>query len=186
MSLRPPSTGLPIFFFNGDQVGASPAQSKKTITWIGKLDRAALTVNFGEKYGWGLREITFNKKVYKVEKKLDPLGSPISTLAGGIAPKTVTIDVTGAMINGDNVLTVAYDHPFSAHIGDRNTLTAFVTPEITGAISTIPSLEKVQEDFNKQLANATVPMIAILGIIAAIVIAVAVIIVKLKGGALLA
>ncbi len=184
MSFVQQQPAKPIYFFNGDLVGASPAQAKKTITWLGQLKKATLTVNFGEKYGWGLREITINKKVYKVEKTADLLRFPLSTLAGGIAPKTVTIDVTDAMVNGDNVLTVAYDHPFSAHIGDRNTLTAFIVPEVAGAISTIPSLEKVQEDFNKQLANATVPTIAILGILAAMLIAVAVIVVKLKGGAL--
>ena len=161
----------PIMFFNGDNVGASPAQSKQTVNWIGNLRNAVLTVNFLGKFGWELKSVRLNRKEYTSARYRVTKDNP----------NLIVVDVKDALINGDNVLTVIYDAPFTGHLGDRTTLTASLALTVDGIVSNIPSLDNLGEQLDKRLANATVPTIAILAIIAAIAIAVAIIVAKLTG-----
>lgn len=172
----------PIYLFNGEQVGPSPAQVKKTIQWLGKLKQALLVVQFGGKFGWQLEKVQLNGKVYdpKVIQQFDTVKKP----------NDLYVHVADVLVNGDNTLTVHYSHPFTAHFGDRTTLTAYllltideIAPGIENPLGTIniPSLDLIVEDIDKRLANATLPTIAILAVIAIIAIAVAVIFSRATG-----
>lgn len=180
---------LKVYFFNSDQVGPSPAQSKKTITWPGELFRAILTVRLTYGGGaWPLQKVVLNGHEYYPSDPNKRVGDDFNYMM---------FDVREAIRNGDNTLTVHYGYPFSAHFGARTTLTAILevgarlpnTP-LDLPVSDIPSAELTAENLDKKLANATVPTIAILTIIAVIAIALAIIISKVglfaKGGQLFA
>lgn len=159
-----------VYFFNGDQVGPSPAQAKKTINWLGTLKSAKLILEFGGKFGWELQQARINDSIVK----------PSVT-------NNISADITNSLINGDNILTVDYAAPFTAQFGDRATLTAYVeilaeiAPGIGGLSVDYQSLNILAGDLDKRLANATVPTIAILALIAIIAIAGAIILLKLTG-----
>ncbi|AFU57280.1 hypothetical protein Ngar_c03610 [Candidatus Nitrososphaera gargensis Ga9.2] len=163
--------GNPVYFFNGDQVGPSPAQARKTITWLGNLKSAILVVNFANKPGWVLEQATLNGKNY----------APTSH-------NNISAEVKDALINGDNTLTIHYATPFlTPHLGDRNTLTAYIIPDVetiaglSGIVSDMPSLDLLVKDIDKRLANATIPTIIILVAIAIISVAIAAIFGKVGG-----
>jgi hypothetical protein len=170
MAVAPQAIGQTqlVYFFNSDKVGASPAQAKQTISWIGQLKKATLTVKFDGKFGWELQKATFNGAQFESSKyRIDQKN-----------PNHIVADVTSAIINGDNVLTVHYAHPFTAYFGDLVTLTAYVQLLVVGLGSTLPSLNLLAENLQQKAAAATVPTIAILAIVAAIAVSGAVIVAK--------
>lgn len=179
------STALdPIYFFNNAKVGAPPARATKTISFVGKVKKAILHVNFFGKFGWELQTVQFNNAEFTSKKHRKYNSNP----------NIIEADITSAVVNGDNSLTVHYSAPFTTFTGDNTTLTAYVTvlvepPKlqdiskdiqkiITQPISTLPSLNLIAQTAEQKAADATIPTLATLAIIAAIVIGVAAVAVK--------
>lgn len=161
-----------IDFWKGDYVGAGPAQKKININWLGALKSAQLVVVFGGKLGWQLQDAELNGKKYYVSDKSKPNDLTVS-------------DVKDALINGENVLVVHYTfNPLTVVAGDQTTLTAYVIVDSDGGAFSLPSISQWIQDINTKLKDATVPTLVIIGLVAAIVIAIAVIVVRFRAGGL--
>lgn len=142
-------------FYKGDFIADSPAVKKINITWIGNLNSAQLVLLFGGKFGFELKYAELN-------------GRHINPTATN---EIRTGDIKDALINGENALTVVYDYLW----GNQTTITAFVL--VDGQVATFqwPSITQFLQDISTRLKDATLPTLVLIGLVAAIVIAIAVI-----------
>lgn len=143
-------------FYKGDFIADSPAVKKVNITWIGNLNSAQLVLLFGGKFGFELKYAELNGRHFLPTK----------------TNEIRTGDIKDALINGENALTVVYDY---IGFGNQTTITAFVLVDGQVATFQLPSITQFLQDITTRLKDATVPTLVLIGLVAAIVIAIAVI-----------
>lgn len=149
------------YIYNGDLIGDGPATKKFNVVWLGDLRSADLILLFGGKFGWELLYAELNGKRLNPTKTNEISASNIGSY----------------LINGENTLVVVYNYiPFN-----QTAITAYI--DIDSDFGTVqwPNIAQFFQDIAAKLKAATLPTLLLIGLIAAIVIAIAYITARFAG-----